>query len=191
MRSIAIDGESRAASAQNVQPIVVNTGPANNYFNGAFTSVDVAFPARRRLPDDRRRARGHRIERLAPAVERAVALVAAADRCHRRAVAECAQFLDGFTWGPVQTADVKLAGEQASAVPIQVIGAPGFSTIPAALRRARATPENTLESLGANGILGIGLFRQDCGMACAVVGRRIPGSTTTCPSAGCQTRRSR
>src|SRR5207342_1303998 len=33
-----------AAPAQNVQPITVNSGPANNYVNGLFTSVTVCVP---------------------------------------------------------------------------------------------------------------------------------------------------
>src|SRR5512147_2891743 len=38
-------------------------------------------------------------------------------------IAECNQFLDGFTWGPVQTADISIVGtnEQATSVPIQVV----------------------------------------------------------------------
>src|ERR1700733_4194275 len=31
-------------SVQNFQSIVVNAGPANNYFNGAFTSVTICVP---------------------------------------------------------------------------------------------------------------------------------------------------
>jgi hypothetical protein len=46
-------------------------------------------------------------------------------------VAECAQFVLSTTWGPVKTADVKLAGEAASSIPIQVIGDPAFSMVPA------------------------------------------------------------
>lgn len=84
-------------------------------------------------------------------------------------VAECAQFSDSITWGPVKTADVKIAGEEASAIPIQLIGDPAFSTIPSGCTSAGA-PEDTLASLGANGILGIGPFVQDC-PAC------VPGTT--------------
>jgi len=34
-----------AASSSNVQPIVVNSGPAGNYANGLFTSVTLCVPA--------------------------------------------------------------------------------------------------------------------------------------------------
>ena len=45
---------------------------------------------------------------------------------------ECTQFLDGYSWGPVSLADVKIAGETAGSVPIQVIGDSRFTTVPAA-----------------------------------------------------------
>jgi hypothetical protein len=99
-------------------------------------------------------------------------------------IVECNEFVDGVTWGPVQTADVKLAGETASAVPIQVIGAPGFSTIPNACSSVGPS-ENTLATLGANGILGVSVFREDCGPACAVAGSVNPGAYYACPASGC------
>jgi hypothetical protein len=79
------------------------------------------------------------------------------------------------------------AGERANAVPIQVIGAPGFATIPASCTSSGGPSENTLDTLGANGVLGVGLFRQDCGIACAFVGASNPGLYYECPSLGCQT----
>src|SRR5581483_16815 len=97
---------------------------------------------------------------------------------------ECAQFEDGFTWGPVQTADVKLSGETASAIPIQVIGEGQFPSIPQACT-STGVAEDTLASLGANGILGIGNFREDCGASCAAAGSSNPGFYFGCPSSGC------
>jgi hypothetical protein len=70
-------------------------------------------------------------------------------------------------------------------VPIQVIGGSGYSTIPPDCLSA-GPPQQTLEDLGANGILGIGVFRQDCGTACAVTGSSNPGLYYTCTAAGCQ-----
>jgi hypothetical protein len=69
-------------------------------------------------------------------------------------IAECAAFgTDVIIWGPVQTADVKMAGELASSIPIQVIGSPNFSNIPST---CSGMPEDDLASLGANGLLGVG-----------------------------------
>ncbi len=78
-------------------------------------------------------------------------------------IAECVQFGDGSSdWGPVQTASVILGNEPAVQVPIQVIDST-FGTLPALCRNADRTPA----AAGFNGILGVGLFIQDCGSACA------------------------
>jgi Protein of unknown function (DUF3443) len=78
-------------------------------------------------------------------------------------IAECVPFLDGtFVWGPVQTADVQIAGEKASAIPIQVIGETQLS-VPST---CTGTNNDTVQTLLANGILGIGPFLQDCGSTC-------------------------
>ncbi len=101
-------------------------------------------------------------------------------------IVECLQFGDGFTWGPVETADVKIGGEQASSVAIQVIADPNFSTVPAGCTNAALGPnENTVSALGANGILGVGNFLQDCGNACTVSGAGNPGFYYSCPASGC------
>jgi hypothetical protein len=95
---------------------------------------------------------------------------------------ECTQFIDGFSWGPVKTADVQLAGESASSVPMQVIGDPSFQNeIPAACS-GTGPEEDTVAEFGANGILGVGPFGDDCGSGCA----STPGNTFyyTCPANG-------
>ncbi len=80
-------------------------------------------------------------------------------------LAECTQFADGYTWGTVRTVDVKIAGETASAIPIQVIGDLASSTTPRACVNYGAA-QNTQSDLGANGILGIGVAPTDCGALC-------------------------
>jgi hypothetical protein len=82
-------------------------------------------------------------------------------------------------------ADVKMSGEQASSIPIQVIADPNFSTVPAACTANSMGPnENTVAALGANGVLGIGNFRQDCGPACTAAASN-PGFYFSCPASGC------
>ncbi|NIE69034.1 DUF3443 domain-containing protein [Burkholderia sp. Ax-1719] len=83
-------------------------------------------------------------------------------------LAECTAFADGYTWGTVRTADVKLSGETASAIPIQVIGDLATSTVPQACANIGAA-QNTTSALGANGILGIGVAPWDCGANCVTV----------------------
>ena len=175
-----------AAPADNVQSIVVNAGPTGDYFNGAFTSVTICAPGQSAgcqtidgvLVDTG--SIGLRV--LSSALTLTLPQQVGSNGAP---IVECAQFLDGFTWGPVQTADVRLAGEQASAVPIQVIDERVFPNIPAACSSS-GVAEDTLDKLGANAILGIGLFRQDCGPACAFVGASNPGLYYTCPATGCQ-----
>jgi hypothetical protein len=80
-------------------------------------------------------------------------------------MAECAQFVDGYAWGPTRIADIRLAGETAANASIQVIGEAGFAAVPTACSSS-GPAENTVQTFGANGSLGIGVFAQDCGQAC-------------------------
>ena len=81
-------------------------------------------------------------------------------------LAECTQFADGFTWGSVRTADVKIGGETAPSIPIQIVGDMPQSAV-ATGGCATGTLELTPADLGANGILGIGVAPNDCGTLCA------------------------
>lgn len=88
------------------------------------------------------------------------------DTASGRSVAACAAFGSGYTWGSLRNADVKMSAEVAPSVPIQVIGDPAIgSAAPASCvwNTALASPA----VLGANGILGVGVARYDCGAACA------------------------
>jgi hypothetical protein len=94
-------------------------------------------------------------------------------------LAECVQFADGSAeWGPVQTASVILGNEPAVRVPIQVIDST-FGSVPTAC----GTPDASPSAAGFNGILGVGLFAQDCGSGCqnsANNGRYYTCSGTSC-----------
>jgi len=80
----------------------------------------------------------------------------------------CVQFADmSYAFGPVKLADIQLAGELASNQPIQVIADSGFASTPSSCTISGGSPINSTSSLGANGLIGIGLFKQDCGAACA------------------------
>jgi len=168
----------------NVQPIVVNSGPANNYADGAFTSVTVCVPG----TNDCQTIDGVLVDtgsvglRLLSSVL-TVSLPPQND-AEGAPVLECNQFQDSYQWGPVIMADVKIAGEQATAAPIQAIGTSAFS-VPKSCTQSGLPAHETVDSLGANGVLGVGLFRQDCGSACSVTGAQNPGLYYSCPSSGC------
>ena len=166
-----------------MQSVLVNAGPNNDYVNGLFTSVTICQPGTSTcqtvsgiLVDTG--SSGLRV------LSSAMNLTLPQQTSGGAPVVECAQFQDGFTWGPIQTADLKLSGETASSVPIQVIGSPQFSTIPSGCSSS-GTAEDTLDDLGANGILGLSVFKDDCGPACASNGSSNPGFYYACPSSGC------
>lgn len=101
----------------------------------------------------------------------------------------CAQFVDNtVAWGPVATADIRLGGMTAANVPIQVIGDPAFNSLATVATPLGAVPcsgsaMNTALDLGANGILGIGLLKDDCGPDCALNPHN--GRYYTCTDASC------
>jgi hypothetical protein len=84
---------------------------------------------------------------------------------------ECLAFASGVSWGGLRSADVHIGGvnfngQVASGIPVQIIADPDarLATIPSG---CQGTMMQTVAALGANGILGIGLFDQDCGSVCA------------------------
>jgi hypothetical protein len=97
---------------------------------------------------------------------------------------ECSKFISGYTWGAVRQADVKLGDETASAISIQVIGdgAASFATVPADCSSS-GNNLGSLPALGAKGILGVGLFKQDCGAGCTR--STAGGMYYACTTAGC------
>jgi Protein of unknown function (DUF3443) len=81
-------------------------------------------------------------------------------------IEECATFGSGQTWGPIAPADVTLAGEVAAKVPVQIMDDTGAGAPPPATCGTGGTLVNRVTDWSANGILGVGVFVQDCGAAC-------------------------
>ncbi len=82
-------------------------------------------------------------------------------------IAECLPFADGYAWGDVAVATLRLGGETASSIPIQVIDdsqQPALA-VPGSCS-GRGGPLNSVDAFDANGVLGVGLFLQDCGEGC-------------------------
>jgi hypothetical protein len=169
----------------NVQPIVVNMG-TGGFVNILYTSVTICAPGGstncQTIDNVQIDTGSTGLRIIASVLSPSLALRQQLDG-NGNPIAECAQFVDGFSWGPVKVADIRLAGELASSVPIQVIGDPAFSNIPASCSNV-GPPENTVDTFGANGVLGVGLFLQDCGSGCAQF--TIPGTYYACPATGCQ-----
>ncbi|MBN3762707.1 DUF3443 domain-containing protein [Burkholderia sp. Ac-20365] len=94
---------------------------------------------------------------------------------------ECSVFGTGFTWGAVRTADIRMAGQLASGISIQVIADPSVPAVPSDCA-ASGLPMMTPGSLRVNGILGVGLFSVDCGGAC--VNSAVPRWYYACDASG-------
>lgn len=85
-----------------------------------------------------------------------------------QAVAECMGFADGNSWGSVRVADVNIGGETAPSMPIHILGDVAQSQAGGSDNAcAFGTLHGTSTSIGANGILGIGTAKYDCGTGCS------------------------
>ena len=83
-------------------------------------------------------------------------------------------------------ADVQIGGESASNVPIQVMGDANFeSEIPSGCL-SHGNEEDTVSAFGANGIIGVGPFAQDCGSGCVLSNSQYAQDPSyyACPSGG-------
>jgi len=173
------------SSGQNVAAVTVNGGPLGNYANGLFVSVTVCAPSSstcQTIPDVLVDTGSTGLRILGSALTVSLKQQTGTGG---QPIAECLPFLSGYTWGPVQSADIQIAGEKASAVPMQVISESTFA-VPNGCKSFGLQGMDTLQALGANGLLGVGLFAQDCGSACAQSGSGNPGLYYECPSSGCQ-----
>lgn len=176
-------------SGNNVQSISVNSGPAGNYANGLFTSVTVCIPSTSTcqtinsvLVD----TGSYGLRLLSSAGGGALTLSLPQQKNSSGAtIGECAAFVSGYTWGPVASADISISGEHASGVPVQVVD-PTFDSVPSACKSGGVPENDTLQTLGANGILGVGPYVEDCGGACEQSGSQNPGLYYACASSTCQ-----
>ena len=174
-------------SGSNVQALSVNGGPDSNlsYIDGAFTSVTVCAPGSSTncqtiggiLVDTG--SSGLRILSSALSVS-----LPAQTNSSSQPMAECAAFADGVTWGAVATADIKINGELASSMPIQIIGSSNFPAVPSDCS-SQGAPMDDLTGLGANGLLGLASAIQDCGSACVTSGSQSLGVYYACTSGVC------
>ncbi|MEX3972002.1 DUF3443 family protein [Paraburkholderia caribensis] len=83
------------------------------------------------------------------------------DSTGKAAIAQCALFASGFTWGSMRAADVTIGKKTASGISIQLIGDSTFATWTPQDCSSRGRGLNTVKDLGANGIVGIGHMAQD------------------------------
>jgi len=183
-------------SSSNVLTIAVDGGPNPTqngpYVNGAFASATICVPGSTSscvTVDHLLVDTGSFGLRVLQSALSGLSLPAV-NASNGSPAYDCAAFADGsFLWGAVDEANVTLGGETASNIPIQVVANPAGFSIPASCSNGH-TNEDTQASLGANGILGVGVEPFDCGTACDPANdNNAPPSTApayfTCTSAGC------
>jgi hypothetical protein len=159
--------------------VSIDAGPsaATGQINHAYVTVKVCIPGTATCADVDHvlldtGSNGLRLVRSV-LVSQSVALPGTTDP-QGNALEECVSFTGGQTWGPVATADVFLAGEKAASVPVQVMNDTNTGAAPPATCGANGTLINAVAGFGANGVLGVGVFVQDCGPACASAATPLP-----------------
>jgi len=158
------NGSPPPTSTSNTASVIVDNGPLNESVNTLFTTVTVCVPGSTtncqtidHIQVDTG-SYGLRILASVLTVTLPVETLASGN-----SLAECTQFVDGFSWGPIVTADIQIAGETAHSLPVESIGDSRFANIPAECSGTGGTEEDTVSTFGANGILGVGPFELDCG----------------------------
>jgi hypothetical protein len=162
----SLAAQTIAATATNVQPITVNGGP-EGVPNAAFTSVKICLHGTttcQTIANVLVDTGSFGLRLLSSALTSGLYTTPTTGTT----LGECVQFADGsYVWGPLETFDVFIAGETASSVPVHVLD-PNFyaSKMPSACSSGGGPEDDTLATLGANGILGIGPIQYDCGNDC-------------------------
>jgi len=163
----------------NVQPVSVNGGPVQGkiFPNRAYTSVTVCSPGTvncKTIDGIQVDTGSSGLRILASALPSLPTMTDDSENV----MSECVQFVDqSYIWGTLELADVRIAGEVARFLPIHAIAPPSGGAIPSACSGNGESANNgTQMALGANGILGVGLEPQDCGVLCDPNGHKTPPS---------------
>jgi hypothetical protein len=184
--SASVAPTSSTPTGSNVVDVVVDAGPTSTSpdVNTLFTTVTVCVPGSttncQTIDHIQVDTASFGLRILAPVLTLSLPLQTTANGA---SLVECTQFVDGYSWGPVALADIQISGESAGSVPVQVIGDANFTTVPADCSSI-GPAEDTVAAFGANGILGVGVFAQDCGSNC--VNAAVPATYYACTSTLCQ-----
>jgi hypothetical protein len=181
--------------ARNQLPLIVDAGPAavtsagNAEVNIPYVSVTVCQPGTTICqPIDHilvdTGSTGLRI--IASVLNPALTSLPPVTDGSGNGLAECVVFASNVSWGAVRTADVQLGGETARAIPIHVIGDTSLPQTPPPTCSSQGPVQDNVAAFGANGVLGISTFLQDCGDSCTNA-LNAGDLYYTCPPAGCQT----
>ncbi len=186
---LAPPGAQFTAAGQNVIPITLDHGPpgAAGIFNVPYVSVTLCRPGTSicqtidhvLLDTGSYGLRIIEARLLDPALGLPLSTAPGGNPA-----GECGQFFSGYLWGGVRLADVKLGGDTALSLPIQIGGDtdPRFATVPTDCAGLGANL-GSVRAFGANGVLGIGVLNEDCGAAC--VTQAISATYYACSAVTC------
>ena len=171
--------------AANVLPVTVDKGPAGNNVNRLYAEVTVCQAGSTTLCqtiDHVLVDTGSTGLRLLAEVVSPILNLGPLAAAGALPLLACAQFLDNtFAWGSVVNADITLGGKKVTGITTQIVGDPAFNRL--ARTCSSGTAVDTVAALGAKGILGLGLFKEDCGATCASVTNN--GIYFTCTTSSC------
>ena len=183
-------------TGSNVAPLIVDAGPAQLGVNLPSVSVRICEPGTSNcqtidhvLVDTG--SSGLRL--IAKALTSTAVKLPAATTPTGDPLYECFTFADGYSWGSVRVADIQLADGQAANLRIQLIADPAIPTAPTdcsedlSVNPPNPLPsQNTIAEVGANGILGVSVFLQDCGSVCETLANpNGRGYYYACPGGVC------
>ena len=183
-------GTTPPVGATNAVAITVDGGPLHNYVNGLFATVTVCVHGTStcKAIDHVLVDTGSYGLRLLYTDVSSLGLLPLTTGSS--VVGECVAFADGSSLGTLSKADVAVGGEAISNLTIQVIGGPTTTTSATRPSSCGSGPaEDTLNTFGARGVLGVGVLRYDCGSACTTTPNGLtggnPGSYMACSGGTC------
>lgn len=156
------------SSGANVMKVYVDAGPGNNEVNRLYTDITICQPGSTTncqtiehvLVDTG--STGLRI--LSSALNSGLTPTPITSSNQR--LVNCVQFLDGsHAWGPMARVDLQLGGETISNLPVQLMGDAAYASTASRCGAAEDALTSASE-LGAQAVLGISHFANDCGESC-------------------------
>ncbi|WP_295763735.1 DUF3443 domain-containing protein [Undibacterium sp.] len=176
--------------ASNEVAIIVDKGPSasKSTINQAYVSVTICRPATtvcQTIDHILLDTASIGLRLIAPNILDAQLQLPAVRLGNGALLAECVQFASGYQWGAVRQASVKIGGESIATLPVHIVAdaSSEFAKQPLSCQSS-GLDIGSVAALGANGVLGVGLFKEDCGEAC--VSSVIPGAYYACDAISCR-----
>jgi hypothetical protein len=176
--------------AANAVQMVVDTGPqgASGEFNIPYVSITICAPGSttncQTIPNVEVDTGSYGVRIISSVINSTLLSALTQETVSNGSTSgilvECTMFGDGYSWGSLRQADVEVASETASSQQIQIIGdEDSLNNVPGTCS-GTGPQEDTVAEFGANGIIGVGPFVQDCGTECT--SSTEPGFYWICPA---------